>query len=277
MQYIINKVNIIYINFSRVFCYIQEVMHSFDPWNKIELFGPLEWYIKTLIPFCSDALPHFREKKDLSFSGTTSERHFEETDVGLFIKNTLEPLLPPSDPFRKKLENAKLQISPSFSPFDVDNLYALLKNMINPSVRTLMTYPRKEKDFPGFFSKFEFSSEPDLTVFFDRICTKEKMGRMQTIMLKKNRYSLDEILIKGEIDHKKLADLKSDPTLAIKTLESISKCVEKIGLPYNMKRFPVRYDSHLEIIVESMGFPPLASLKLKSEMLSGYYLISWTT
>ncbi|MBN1620054.1 hypothetical protein JW890_04970 [candidate division WOR-3 bacterium] len=247
--------------------------HSLDLSDKIELFGPLEWYIKVLIPFYSDSASQFRKKEKTVLYEKTPEY---QTDVGLFLKNTLEPFLTPGDPFRKKLENATLHISPSFSPFDMDNLYSLLKNMINPSARTLKTYPSKEKIFSALFSEFECSSKPDLTVFFDRICRKEKMGRLQTIMLKKNRYSLDEILIKGEIVLKKLADLKSDPTLALKALESVSKCVEKIGLPYNMKRFPVRYDNHLEIIVESMGFPPLASLKLKSEMLSGYYLISWT-
>ncbi|MBN2363681.1 hypothetical protein JXL83_06080 [candidate division WOR-3 bacterium] len=250
---------------------------------KYPFLEPVAWYFENeQEKFLTRKLP-LNEKasrlkvREENIDVTSKNSITKNPDLVLFLKNSVLPLLSPDDPLRKMLEKEKTPSGGCSRLFDMEDITPELKNLVSPSVKTFGFFPERSHWLKNNFREYYTLSEyPDLAVFFDVSCTKNKMGAVQTLMLKKNEYSIEKIIVKDRIDIKKLSRLKEDPSLALKTLQSVLRCVEKIKLPYNLRRLPAHYHPLLEKISDSMGFPPLASLKLKSEILTGTYIISWT-
>ncbi|MBN1151365.1 hypothetical protein JXA84_09120 [candidate division WOR-3 bacterium] len=245
--------------------------------EKYDFLDPVLWYIYPGYKTGKTHLGRNLKVREKNFNFSMDNFFTGEPDASVFLQNSIAPLLSPKDPLRLMIEKSKAEFEAPDNLFDKNETFRILKSIVNPYVKTYKLYSEKSKwDLKSFRSDLILSNSPDLVVFFDKPCCKRSMGKLQTVMLKTNPYSLDRLLSRGKIKKALLSKLKSKPSLSLSALEEVLSCVERISLPYNLRRFPTRYHPLLEKITDYMGFPPLASLKIKSEFLTGAYIVSWT-
>lgn len=199
-----------------------------------------------------------------------SEDISENNEMILFLKNSILPILPPRDPLKTAIEKLKIEekciLKKSKFP----------KTLINSNADSISIFPDSAQDHYIFSDmKITQSKIPDVLIVFNRNIPQSIKPKIQLFLVNENHLSWNKIAPDCKIDNEILKVLQNDPSLFNSTISKITENLKNTQSEYILKRIPLYYNSIVELIIDRMGFPPAASFKLKSELLTDYYIVIW--
>jgi len=197
-----------------------------------------------------------------------SEDISENNEMISFLKNSILPILSSRDPLKVAIEKLKIEekciLKKSKFP----------KTLINSDAKYISIFPESEQDHYLFSDiKITKSEKPDVLIVFNEKIPQNIKPKNQLFLVNENHISWKKIAPDCKIDNEILKVLQDDPALFNSTTSKITENLKNTQSEYLLKRIPLTYNSIVESIIERMGFPPAASFRLKSELLTDYYIV----
>lgn len=245
-------------------------------------FSHINWYLQYFLKQDSQRIPLFKHK--LKYSSVAEKSPFSEQSLenlkhdwqnfsaqneqlALFLKNTILPLLSPQHPMAKILDT----LNPK--PLSNTQRYLFPDKLISPQAQTCCHYPHPCKLTRNL--TLESSSEPDILFVINNPIPPQPLPHIQTVLIMENKFSWLQIAPQGKMNVKMIENLQRDIGLIGKTINDTSKIIKSQNKEYTFKRIPLPYHPVVEDIIDHLGFPPLAGIKLKSELLTDYLIVIW--
>ena len=245
--------------FSHVNWYLQFFLKENPQWIGLFQHKPKYLNVAEKSPLSEQSLENL--KQDWQNFSTQNEQ------LALFLKNTILPLLSPQHPMAKILQS----LNPK--PFLNTQRNLFPDKLISPQAQTCWHYPH-----PCNLTRnltLESSSKPDILFVINNPIPPQPLPKIQTVLIMENQFSWLQLAPGGKVDIKMIEKVQADIGLISKTINDTSNVIKSQKKEYTFKRIPLPYHPLVEDIIDHLGFPPLAGIKLKSELLTDYLIVIW--
>lgn len=257
--------------------------NNMNNYNYIPEFSHLNWYIdyflkqqpqwlslfsKNLVSTRVEEKSAFPDQEFENFKQVWQNFSTQNEQLALFLKNSFLPLLNPHHPLVKIFDT----LNPSPGLDTHRNLFP--DKLIPPQAKTCCYYPQSCSITQNITLKS--SGRPDVLFVINSPLPLTPVPEMQTVMIMENKYSWINIAPRGELNLRMVKTVQQNISLITAAINQTAEIIKSQTKEYTFKRIPLPYNPVVEEIIDRLGFPPRAGIKLKSELLTDYLIVIWS-